>query len=143
MKKIIVLILLVLFCGILSSCSAGTGSPNAQMTEIQKGTNIKLAKKIVLLMSQKKYDDIKKYYDDYLKSQSNDQLKVIWESITAENGPFIKEYNTRSEISQGYEVVYVTCKFKKGFIDVILQFSAPGKLSIIDHIITYNVTVEK
>jgi len=137
MRKLTLLFITTILAIAITSCSSSSG--NGQMTSDPNGTNIKLAKEIVQLLAENKFGEVQKYYDEGLKSQSEGFIKDIWDGIISQYGSFKKEYNTRTEISQGYEIVYVTCGFEKGYADVTVQFSSLGKLAIIGSMTSYSV----
>ena len=46
------------------------------------------------------------------------KLKEIWQSLTAQAGPFQKQLRTRTEKMAGYDIVFVTSQFEKAKVDI-------------------------
>jgi len=131
MRKLQILLLISVLTLNLAACGSSEETSSGPITTATQSNSINAAKKIIVLLSQKKYSEVKSYYDDSLKSQTDDLVAIVWNDIINKYGAFKKEYDSRSEISQGFEIVYVTCGFEKGYADVTVQFSSPERLAII------------
>jgi dienelactone hydrolase len=57
------------------------------------------------------------------KALPTDKLKTVWESVTGQFGAFQKINSSRTETREKYEIVYVSCQFEKGPLDVRLVYS--------------------
>src|SRR5581483_1059799 len=58
-----------------------------------------------------------------------DKLKTTWEAVTKQFGPFQKSTDTRTETKGQLQLVYVTCQFEKGPLDVRVVFNAEKHVS--------------
>lgn len=57
------------------------------------------------------------------------QLAEVWNALPAQAGPFRNVTGTRTEKVQGFDVVFVTCQFGRGLVDVQVTFNADNQVS--------------
>jgi hypothetical protein len=83
-----------------------------------------LATDLVGALASGDYERARENFDETMKNVvSVENLKKAWESLIAEVGPFAEQVGTRMEEIQGYDVIFVTCKFEKGILDVKVVFN--------------------
>jgi dienelactone hydrolase len=79
---------------------------------------------VVLALAGKKYDTAAAdFTPEMQKALPPDKLKSVWESVLDRFGPFEKVVGTRSESHKPHEIVFVTCQFERGKLDVRLVYS--------------------
>jgi len=62
-------------------------------------------------------------FDETMKKElPADKLKEVWNSSIVHVGAFVEQRGTRTEKIMGYDVVFVTCKFEKSFLDAKVVF---------------------
>jgi dienelactone hydrolase len=86
---------------------------------------------VVAALRDKKFDAASAdFTPEMQKALPPDKLKTVWESVTGQFGAFQKTLGSRVETRDKYEIVYVSCQFEKGPLDVRLVYSADkdGKL---------------
>jgi len=52
-----------------------------------------------------------------------EKLKEVWESLIAQVGAFVEQRGVREEKILGYNVIFVTCQFKKSVLDTKVVFN--------------------
>jgi uncharacterized protein len=88
------------------------------------------AKNFVDLLAKKDFSSAVKTFDATMaKSLPQDKLSQVWEQILGQAGEFQNQVATRTEQVQQYDIVYVTCKFKKTDLDAKIVFDKSGKVS--------------
>jgi len=81
-------------------------------------------------MSKGDYAAVTSSFDATMTSaMSTARLGQVWSALTAQVGAFKTRTGSRTEKSQGYEIVYVTCQFEKANLDVKLVFNSSGQVS--------------
>jgi hypothetical protein len=83
-----------------------------------------MAMDLVDALASGDYERARENFDETMKNVvSEENLKKAWESLIAQVGPFVEQVGTRMEEIQGYDVIFVTCKFEKGILDVKVVFN--------------------
>jgi dienelactone hydrolase len=72
---------------------------------------------------------VKPFDDAMLKAMPEAKLKDTWQQLLGQVGAFKSQLGTRTETSQGYRIVYVTCEFEKSVIDIQVVFNAQEQIS--------------
>src|ERR1035441_10296512 len=54
------------------------------------------------------------------------KLRETWQTLQAQAGPFQKQLGARATTLAGYDVVLVTCQFKRMALDTKVVFDAEG-----------------
>ena len=72
---------------------------------------------------------VKPFDTTMLKAMPDSKLKDTWQQLLGQVGAFKSQLGTRTESSQGYRIVYVTCEFEKSVIDVQVVFNAQDQIS--------------
>ena len=57
------------------------------------------------------------------------KLSLVWPGLTTQLGTFKGQVGTRTEKAQGYDVVFVTCEFERGRINIQVTIDGSGKVS--------------
>jgi dienelactone hydrolase len=63
------------------------------------------------------------------KALPADKLEAAWKATVGKAGPFREERGTREARLQGYDIVFVTCRFEKSDIDVKVVFNADRQVT--------------
>ena len=88
------------------------------------------AKNFVDLLVKKDFAAAVKTFDATMaKALPQDKLSQAWEQILSQLGEFQNQVATRTEQVQQYDIVYVTCQFKKTLFDVKIVFDKSAKIS--------------
>jgi dienelactone hydrolase len=58
-----------------------------------------------------------------------EELENLWGKIISQVGPFKKQVSTRTEESQGYDIVYVTCEFERFTFDIKIVFNSDDQIA--------------
>ncbi|HEY1376930.1 MAG TPA: alpha/beta fold hydrolase [Gemmataceae bacterium] len=84
---------------------------------------------VVTALSQKTFDAAAAdFTPEMQKALPPDKLKTVWPSVLGQFGPSQKELGTRTQTRDKDEIVFVSCQFEKGPLDVRLVYSADKKL---------------
>lgn len=93
--------------------------PNATAISIET-----LAKDLVSALASGNYKEAAKNFDGTMKNAlPAAKLQEAWESLITQFGPFVEQGAARQEKIMGYNVIFVTCKFEKGFFDAKVVFN--------------------
>ena len=78
-----------------------------------------LAQEFVGLLVEGKFDEAVKNFDSTMKTAlSADKLKETWNSVINQAGAFQKQLGVRSEEFLDTDIIFVTCQFEKGPLDI-------------------------
>ena len=72
---------------------------------------------------------VKPFDATMLKAMPESKLKDTWQQLLGQVGAFKSQLGTRTESSQGYRIVYVTCEFEKSVIDIQVVYNAQNQIS--------------
>jgi dienelactone hydrolase len=76
------------------------------------------------------FDAAGKNFDDVMKKASPpDKMGATWKAVIGQVGPFQKVTGVRGERKGKYDIVYVTCQFKKMALDLKVVFGADTRIS--------------
>ncbi len=76
------------------------------------------------------YPGALKPLDESIRSAiSPEQLQSAWEGVTRQLGHFKRQVGVRTENASSIEMVYVTCQFERGVMDVKVAVNAAGAVS--------------
>lgn len=88
------------------------------------------AREFVSLLAQQEYSQAVARFDATMtKALSAERLQTIWKARLQALGAFQKIVATRSETVQQYRVVFVTCQYEQGPMDVKVVFGPAGKVA--------------
>lgn len=82
------------------------------------------AQVFVTMLSQGDYSRCVAAFDETMKAGLPEpKLQEAWTTIQSQAGNFQKQIGVRQTRESGYDVVYVTCQFEKGKVDVKVVYS--------------------
>lgn len=116
----------IIVCGLLCiACGA--------REEVAETSTVDLtspAKEFVTMLSQGDYGECISRFDQVMKNGLPEpKLKEAWNTILDQAGNFEKQIGVRQTKEGGYDVVYVTCQFEHGKIDVKVVYNADQKIT--------------
>jgi pimeloyl-ACP methyl ester carboxylesterase len=96
----------------------------------QKSDLIASARSLVDLLAKEDFQAAVAGFDDTMKSASRpDKLKELWNTITAQMGPFKRQTEVRKERQGPYYFVFVTLEFQKDSLDLKLVYNGAGQVA--------------
>jgi dienelactone hydrolase len=123
MKFLRTTVILLIVASLSAACSAqATPLPAAQVE----------AKALALVenLNRGEYSSARADFDSTMKlALPVDRLKDIWEGLLTQTGGFEEIAGTRSAESGKYRIIFVTCAFENGAIDVRVVFDPSGKVA--------------
>jgi hypothetical protein len=126
MKFITRIIQFVLLMGLFSSCSAAPGSDAPVTGSVLE----ERAREFVTRMEAGQYKEARQDFDTTMRlALSQKKLQDLWATLQEQAGTFDKQGETRRETQGDYQIVYVTCRFGLGALDVKVVFNSKGKIS--------------
>jgi len=95
-----------------------------------KKDNTSQAQSILNALLNGNYQDAAKDFDDNMKTALPvTDLEAAWKAITEQAGPFVEQTATRKTKQDGFDIIYITCKFEKGVLDMKAVFNNKQKVS--------------
>ncbi|HWR67150.1 MAG TPA: alpha/beta fold hydrolase [Bellilinea sp.] len=126
MKAIITIILSITLLTLLASCSAAGGSTTA-LTDVQLEEQ---AREFVTQLAAGQFKEAREDFDMTMNlALSQQKLEETWAALQEQAGPFEKQGDVRIETEAPYKIVFVTCRFGMGALDVRVVFDQKGKIS--------------
>jgi dienelactone hydrolase len=90
----------------------------------------KKARAFIALLAKKEYAKAVKEFDAVMrKVLPEKKLKALWEKANDKFGPFRKQRGARFEKKDKYDIVFVTCTFKKATLDIRLPFDPEKRIA--------------
>ena len=88
------------------------------------------SKTLVNLLVQEAYEQITSHYDSNMtRALPPEKLKTVWEGLVTKTGAFKEIKGTRSSQYGEFEIVFVTCDFSNGTLDIKFVFNRESKIS--------------
>ena len=88
------------------------------------------ANEFVELLTSEQFIAATETFDQTMKDQlPPEKLQEIWQLTIDQMGPFNKQLGARTEKQQEFDVVFVTCEFEKGALDVQIVYNTEGQVS--------------
>ncbi len=88
------------------------------------------AKEFVDLMAKGEFSRAVENFDSVMsKAMPEAKLKEVWQTVINQAGPFKKQKGTRTETLPKFDIVYVTCEFEKGDLDVKVVFNKEEQIT--------------
>jgi len=88
------------------------------------------AKEFVDLMVQGEFSRAVENFDSVMsKAMPEEKLKEVWQTVIEQAGPFKKQKGTRTETLPKFDIIYVTCQFEKGNLDVKVVFNREKQIT--------------
>jgi len=123
---------------LLSILIAVLSISHAQVT----GQQTMLAKDFLTLLQTGQYDAAVDMFDETVRGQvSPEQLGEFWKTVNIQAGTFREHFNTRTEQSHGYDIVYLDCHF--GNMDLTIKVVFDANLNIAGFFFTPVETEQK
>jgi dienelactone hydrolase len=114
----------------------GQDRPNSPATKsltdkkIGQTEPVEMAKALVAQMASGQFDKAIQPFDDTMnRVLPSGTLKEAWDGVVKQFGPLSRSTETRTETIQQYKVVYVTCEFQRGPVDVKVVFTSGNKVT--------------
>jgi len=112
-------------CLLTASLAAAQEKQAAQPADLKAA-----AKNFVDLLSKGEFARAIKDFDSAMtKAMPEDKLRETWKSLCAEAGAFCKQTTVRQQSSGRYEIVIVTCEFKKQSLNTRVVFDKQNKIT--------------
>ncbi len=123
MKPLYSIILLFLLVAPAKAISQGT---TGSMPE----DFVTSAKTFVDFLAKSDFGSAVGYFDTTMKTAlPEEKLKEAWASVVTRAGAFKRQTGARTEKAGEYEVVFVTCEFEKGSLDVKVVFNQAKRVA--------------
>jgi hypothetical protein len=88
------------------------------------------AKEFVDLMVQGEFSKAVENFDSVMsKAMPEEKLKEVWQTVIKQAGPFKKQTGTRTETLPKFDIIYVTCQFEKGNLDIKVVFNREKQIT--------------
>ena len=131
MKRTMLLAGLLLACCALVSCkqsSETTRHPDAMPPGVRTKDATELvtrARDVVDRIAKGDYEGARRNFDAKLKEAlTPEKAKDAWQKLVAQAGPYHRRLAERMAKDQQYDLVYVTCQFENGPVDIAVVFDA-------------------
>jgi hypothetical protein len=125
MRKWLVIWLLVSILVTTAGCSLFSPKEEPLTGELPD-----LASAFVADLAHERFDQAVTYFDTAMgKAISESQLQEIWGQLQGQLGPFEAEVEQRQETQDAYQVIYVTVRFEKSYLDVKLVFKTNKRIA--------------
>jgi hypothetical protein len=119
---------LVAILELLSSLAACGPTPTPGPTPIADLTVA--ARVFVDYLDNDRYQDAEAMFSSqFAQALPAAQLQGAWQAVLSAEGNFQAIYDTRVATEQNFDVVYVTCLFDKGPLDLRLVFDDQGQIA--------------
>lgn len=87
-------------------------------------------KKFVDLIAKGEFSRAVENFDSVMtRAMPEEKLKQVWQTVVKQAGRFKKQTGARTEILPKYEIVYITCQFEKGPLDVKVVFNREKQIT--------------
>ncbi len=130
MKRIASCIFIPLCIALLVSC--GQPQETEEVKEEVKVTSdlVQRAEDFVTLLAKGDFANAVKGFDSTMKdAMPEGELQKAWASLLGRVGAFKKQVSSREAKEMGFDVVFVTCEFEKGPVDVKVVFNQLKQIS--------------
>ncbi len=78
----------------------------------------------VELLANQQFSAVSESFDETMKNElPPEKLEEIWESTIDQMGPFKKQIGLRTEKEADYDIVFITCEFEKGCLDIKVAYN--------------------
>ncbi len=126
LKRVFVLFLLLMLA--VTALSCGNDS-KVEFPPIE-GEITDLAEDFVNQMAEGDFDQAVNYFDTTMKRQiPASALSENWDTLLGQMGSYIGQVDKRTDVVNGYDVVYVTTQFQNAFIDIQVVFNDDKRIS--------------
>ncbi len=126
MKRLIGIIFSIAIMAALIGCSASAGTDTA-LTDAQLEDR---AREFVGQLADGQFKEARQNFDGTMSLALNQKkLEETWTGLQEQAGTYEQQGETRTESQPPYKIVYVTCRFGMGALDVRVVFNQKGKIS--------------
>lgn len=89
-----------------------------------------VAKEFVDLLVEGQFSTAMEKFDTTMKDAlPTEKLEETWNVTTEQTGPFKQQIGVRAEKELSYDVVFVTCEFERGPLDVKVVYNSEGQVA--------------
>jgi dienelactone hydrolase len=87
------------------------------------------ARAFVSALAKGDFEAASKNFTDAVKmALPKDKLENLWNTLQEQVGKFERQGRARTEKHDAYEVIYITCEFKKNPLDIRIAFDKQGRI---------------
>lgn len=124
-------IVMLLTLGVRPAANPTGAAQSAQQTPETKPAGVQAsAQKFLELLAKEQYAEATKHFDDVMtKAMPAEKLGETWKGLLKAVGPFKKQAGIRTQRTDKYEIVFVTCEFANSSLDAKVVFGADGKIT--------------
>jgi hypothetical protein len=114
--------LMLVLCFIFVACEQGETPGATDLTVPARG--------FIGMLAKGDYAHVYAKFDAAMKdAMPVEQIEGAWQSLESQVGEFLNIVGVRQVKEQGYDVVYVTCAFEKGHLDVKVVYNDKMEVS--------------
>ena len=118
MRKRAVFIVLLVFLASMFACTTGKDEFEQAGSKFVEG------------LTEERFEDAANTFDETMAGLiSPEKLEELWDQLLEKSGTFQKQLSTRRETYLQYEIVFVTCQFDKGKLDVKVVYDKSKQVS--------------
>ena len=89
-----------------------------------------IAKEFVDLLVEGQFSTATESFDATMKDAlPTEKLEETWKFTTEQTGPFKQQIGVRAEKELSYDVVFVTCEFERGPLDIKVVYNSEGQVA--------------
>ena len=89
-----------------------------------------IAKEFVDLLVEGQFSTATENFDTTMKDTlPTEKLEEVWNVTTEQTGPFKQQIGVRAEKELSYDVVFVTCEFERGPLDIKVVYNSEGQVA--------------
>ena len=97
---------------------------------VKQAEPVVLAREFVGLLVKEDFSAATKSFDATMRqAMPPEKLADAWKGLVGQSGAFKKEIGTRTEKMLGFDIVYVTCEFEKGPLDIKVVYNSERQVS--------------
>ncbi|HVA50076.1 MAG TPA: DUF3887 domain-containing protein [Pirellulales bacterium] len=102
----------------------------ALFADEQPSEPLEAAKLLVARMAAGQFDKAIEAFEPTMKQVMPEaKLKDVWDGLTSQYGPLLRATETRATKAKQYELVFVTCEFRRGKLAAKVVFTADNKIT--------------
>ena len=119
----------VIVFALLTTLQIKADSQKSQNSDSNSSLEV-MAKDFVNLLVKRDFAKAVENFDETMKKAlPAEKLQETWDSLIAQTGAFKQQTGTRKEKYLQYDIVFVTCKFEKGPLDVKVVYNDKKQVS--------------
>ena len=127
--KIMAYVLLTLCIALIVSCGQPQEPQEKEEVSVTSALTTE-ATEFVTMLAQGDYANAVMDFDSTMKTAMPPaKLQEAWTSLIGQVGAFNKQVSTRETKEMGFDVVYVTCDFEKGPLNIKVVFNEAKEIS--------------